>query len=179
MRYLPAMTAIFRTPVPPGRRLSVHNSLMTSITRAGLLACLCTLPACETMTSEGYRQVMDLKVGMTTDQVTAERGQPSRIAPLNGDRELWIYSTSHRESGGGGTVMFTTRRSQDSWTRASDGKDKSTSDSDTTALPLDSYLYDVTCETRFLIGPDKRVQKVTFEGNGCKAEETKPKQVMP
>ena len=145
---------------------------MKPITGLALLAALCALCACDTVSTEGYRQQVDQSIGLTSDQVAAQYGQPARIAPLSDGRELWIYD-QHGQESGGGTVSFRDSDTTDEWTTKSDGKSHSDSSSTTTYLPLTDYSYATDCETRFVFGLDRHVQKVTFEGNGCLA--LKPK----
>ncbi|MBW8880562.1 MAG: hypothetical protein JF615_03790 [Asticcacaulis sp.] len=145
------------------------------------LSAFCVLTACETGPSQkGYQQRMNLSLGQTADQVSADHGQPDRIVPLDDGRELWIYKR-HSTAVFNDSFTFTRSETTDTFTYIDKkGKEQTSTSttSDTDQLPLDSYTYDSDCETRFVFGPDKRVQKVTFDGIGCRAVEMKKDQAQ-
>ncbi len=121
-------------------------------------------------TVEGYRQHMDLVVGHTADQLKLDWGVPDNIAPLSDGSEMWVY---HRE---------TVTHSGNSYDQVPDGSytenytDKKGKKKTRTITTYRSVFVppstNVTrCETRFVVGADQVVKQVTFEGDGCLAEE--------
>ncbi len=140
------------------------------IRKLACLAAFIALSACAT--AEGYQQHMDLLVGMTSDQLQQQWGVPDR-SPLTDGSELWVYHrTTENRSGG----YWTTReRSRTEQYTDKDGNKQ------TRTVKISEPYYEpevVTrayCETRFTVGKDHLVKTVTFEGDGCVAEELKKK----
>jgi hypothetical protein len=126
------------------------------------------LTACAT--AEGYRQHMDLSVGKTTDQLLVEWGSPVAREPMSGGSEMWVFMRDSTSRTGG---YWTTRSRTRVEVTKVDGKEIRRTVTYNEPYYEPEVITEYHCETRFVIGPDKRVQSVTFEGNGCVAEEIK------
>jgi hypothetical protein len=127
------------------------------------------LAGCETM--EGYRQRMDLNIGKTTDQLLVEWGSPIAKEPMSDGAEMWVFE--RHSTGRSGGYWSNRTRSRVEVTKV-DGKEIRRTVTYSEPYYEPEVVTEYHCETRFIIGPDKRVRSVTFEGNGCVAEETKP-----
>lgn len=121
------------------------------------------------VSAEGYRQHMDLLVGLATDSLQVQWGIPDQKTRLDDGTELWVY---HRETENRSGGYWTTQ----SRTRVEEYKDKE-GNIQRRKVTYSSPYYEplvVThsyCETRFIITPDHRVKSVGFEGDGCVARE--------
>lgn len=136
------------------------------------LAAVLLLSGCATV--EGYRQHMDLLVGQSSDQLQIQWGPPSRTSTLSDGRRLWAYNRM-TENHSGGYWTSQTRTRMETY-KDSDGKVRSRTVSYSEPYyepPVTTHSY---CETRFIIGPDDKVQSYSFEGDGCVAEELEKKQ---
>ncbi len=131
------------------------------------LAAALVLSGCATV--EGYRQHMNMLVGLSSDQLQIQWGPPDRTSKLSDGRLLWAYNKMS-ESQSGGYWSSQTRTRTETY-RDSAGKIQSR----TVSYSEPYYEPPVTrrsyCETRFIIGPDDKVQSYSFEGDGCVAEE--------
>jgi hypothetical protein len=133
---------------------------------AALLAGVLALAACAT--AEGYRQRMTQEIGRTTDDVLVRWGPPESRTPMSNERELWVYTKTmideragyYRDEKREVTRTFTDK----------DGKQKSETITETYPVWQPPQTYRSTCTTRFVIGGG-RVEDVTFDGEGCVAEE--------
>lgn len=133
---------------------------------AALLAGVFALAACAT--AEGYRQRMTQEIGRTTDDVLVRWGPPESRTPMSNERELWVYTKTmideragyYRDEKREVTRTFTDK----------DGKQKSETITETYPVWQPPQTYRSTCTTRFVIGGG-RVEDVTFDGEGCVAEE--------
>lgn len=136
----------------------------------GVLAAL-ALSGCET--TEGYRQHRDLDVGKISDQVLVEWGAPVTKETLSDGSELWVYRRLTESKTGG---YWSERQRSRTEVVTVDGKQVKR----TVTFKEPYYEPEVVtrhhCETRFVIGTDHHVRSVSFEGDGCVAEEieTKP-----
>lgn len=130
------------------------------------MAALLALSACAT--AEGYRQRVSLLVGAPTDAILVDWGAPQQRAEMSGGRELWSYTKTtvdEREGYWRDETREVTRTFTDK-----DGKTKTEVISETFPVWQPPQVYRSTCTTRFVIGQG-RVEDVSFDGEGCVAEE--------
>jgi hypothetical protein len=121
-------------------------------------------------TAEGYRQRLDTMVGYHSDQLQIDWGPPDNVSKLSNGDELWIYR------------KVTVHRSGNSYSQVPNGsyqekyKDKKGNWKTRTVTTYDSVwvppeVWDTHCDTRFVIGQDRRVVSSGFEGPDCVARE--------
>jgi hypothetical protein len=133
---------------------------------AGVAACGLALCACAT--EEGYRQHMRLLYGASTDAILVDWGPPQNRAAMSEGRELWSYTKTtvdERE----GYYRDETREVKRTFTDK-DGKKKTETIQETFPVWQPPQTYRSTCTTRFVMAGG-RVENVSFEGEGCVAEE--------
>lgn len=126
------------------------------------------LSACAT--EEGYRQRMGLEVGRTGDDVMMRWGPPHQRAPMSAGREMWSYTKTtvdERE----GYYRDETREVKRTVTDK-DGNKKTETIEETFPVWVPPQVIRSNCTTRFVLGGG-RVEDVTFDGEGCVAEEIK------
>jgi hypothetical protein len=152
----------------------VWRKLGRNLTLGLALGLALVLTGCETM--EGYRQRMDLNIGKTTDQLLIEWGSPVAKEPMSGGSEMWVFMRDSTSRTGG---YWTTRSRTRVEVTKVDGKEIRRTVTYSEPYYEPEVITEYHCETRFVIGPDKRVQSVTFEGNGCVAEEIKQPTPQP
>lgn len=119
-------------------------------------------------TEEGYRQHMAQELGRTTDDLMLRWGPPDARMQMSNGREMWSYSRTtvdQRE----GYYRDETREVKRTFTDK-DGKQKTETIQETFPVWQPPQTFRSTCATRFVIGAG-RVENVTFEGEGCVAEE--------
>lgn len=119
-------------------------------------------------TAEGYRQHMVQEIGRTTDDILLRWGPPSDRTQMSNGREMWSYTKTtvdQRE----GYYRDETREVKRTFTDK-DGKQKTETIQETFPVWQPPQTYRSTCATRFVMGGG-RVEDVTFEGEGCVAEE--------
>jgi len=124
------------------------------------------LSACAT--EEGYRQHMSLELGRSTDDVLVRWGPPQNRTEMSNGRQLWSYTKTtvdEREGYYRDEVREVKRTFTDK-----DGKQKTETISETFPVWQPPQVYRSTCTTRFVMGGG-RVEDVTFDGDGCVAEE--------
>ncbi len=126
------------------------------------------LGACAT--AEGYRQHMDLMTGKSVDQLQIDWGVPDQTTSLTDGSELWVYHRVTENHSGG---YWTTQ----SHSRVETYVDKDGNKQKRTVTFSEPYYEPpvttrTTCETRFVIAANI-VKSVSFEGDGCVAEEIK------
>ena len=124
------------------------------------------LSACAT--EEGYRQHMSLEMGRTGDDVLVRWGPPQNRTQMSNGRELWSYTKTtvdERE----GYYRDETREVKRTFTDK-EGKTKTETITETFPVWEPPQVYRSTCTTRFVMGAG-RVEAVTFDGDGCVAEE--------
>ncbi len=126
-------------------------------------------------TTEGYRQHMDMLVGQSADAVQLQWGVPERSKLDNGS-EMWVYRRDS-ESHSGGYMSEHTRTRKESYTDK-DGKTQTRTITTSTPYYVPETVTRTHCETRFVIGADRRVASIAFEGDGCVAEEVKKDPAM-
>ena len=135
---------------------------------AALGASAMALSACAT--EEGYRQRMGLELGRTGDDVMMRWGPPHERTPMSNGREMWSYTKTtvdERE----GYYRDETREVKRTFTDK-DGKKKTETIEETFPVWVPPQVVRSTCATRFVFGGG-RVEDVTFDGEGCVAEEIK------
>ena len=111
---------------------------------------------------------MTQEIGRTTDDVLVRWGPPESRTPMSNERELWVYTKTmideragyYRDEKREVTRTFTDK----------DGKQKSETITETYPVWQPPQTYRSTCTTRFVIGGG-HVEDVTFDGEGCVAEE--------
>lgn len=124
------------------------------------------LSACAT--EEGYRQHMSLELGRTSDDLLVRWGPPQNRTQMSNGRELWSYTKTtvdERE----GYYRDETREVKRTFTDK-DGKTKTETITETFPVWEPPQVYRSTCTMRFVMGAG-RVEDVTFDGDGCLAEE--------
>ena len=124
------------------------------------------LSACAT--EEGYRQHMSLELGRTSDDLLVRWGPPQNRTQMSNGRELWSYTKTtvdERE----GYYRDETREVKRTFTDK-EGKIKTETITETFPVWEPPQVYRSTCTTRFVMGAS-RVEDVTFDGDGCIAEE--------
>ncbi len=126
------------------------------------------LSACAT--EEGYRQRMGLEIGRTSDDVMMRWGPPHERAPMSGGREMWSYTKTTVDERAG-YYRDETREVKRTFTDK-DGKKKTETIEETFPVWVPPQVIRSTCATRFVLGGG-RVEDVTFDGEGCVAEEIK------
>ncbi len=126
------------------------------------------LSACAT--EEGYRQRMGLEIGRTSDDVMMRWGPPHERAQMSAGREMWSYTKTTVDERAG-YYRDETREVKRTFTDK-DGKKKTETIEETFPVWVPPQVIRSTCATRFVLGGG-RVEDVTFEGEGCVAEEIK------
>lgn len=133
---------------------------------AALAGAVVSLGACAS--EEGYRQRMALELGRTTDQLLLRWGPPEARMPMSNGREMWSYTRTTVDERGGyyrDETRQVTRKFTDK-----DGKQKTETIQESYPVWQPPQVLRSTCSTRFVIG-EGRVEDVSFEGEGCVAEE--------
>lgn len=124
------------------------------------------LGACAT--EEGYRQHMSLEMGRSTDDVLVRWGAPQNRTTMSNGREMWSYTKTTVDEQAG-YYRDESREVKRTFTDK-DGKTKTETITETFPVWEPPRVYRSTCSTRFVMGGG-RVEDVTFEGDGCVAEE--------
>ena len=135
---------------------------------AALGASVMALSACAT--EEGYRQRMGMEIGRTTDDVMMRWGPPHNRSSMSNGREMWSY-TKETVDEQAGYYRDETRQVKRTFTDK-DGKQKTETIEETFPVWQPPRVYRTMCSTRFVMGGG-RVEDVTFDGDGCVAEEMK------
>ena len=133
---------------------------------ATLAASVMALSGCAT--EEGYRQHMSLELGRSTDDVLVRWGAPQNRTPMSNGREMWSYTKTTVDEQAG-YYRDESREVKRTFTDK-DGKTKTETITETFPVWEPPRVYRSTCSTRFVMGGG-RVEDVTFEGDGCVAEE--------
>ncbi len=139
---------------------------MHRLFRLSVFVACAALAGCAT--TEGYQQHMDLLRGSTGDAIQQQWGVPDQTSRLSDGSDLWVYHrTTEMKSGG----YETTRTA----TRVEEYTDKDGKKQKRTVTYSEPYYEPVQvtrthCETRFTLSRNV-VTAVTFEGDGCVAEE--------
>lgn len=131
-----------------------------------LAASAMALSACAT--EEGYRQHMNMLYGESSDAILVNWGPPQSRTSMSEGRELWSYTKTtvdQREGYYRDEVREVKRTITDK-----DGKQKTETISETFPVWQPPQTYRSSCTTRFVMGGG-RVENVSFDGEGCVAEE--------
>jgi hypothetical protein len=131
-----------------------------------LAASALALSACAT--EEGYRQHMDMLMGVSSDEIMFKWGPPQSSAPMSNGRDLWSYTKTtvdEREGYWRDEVREVKRTFRDK-----DGNEKTEIITETFPVWEPPQVYRSTCTTRFVMAGG-RVENVSFDGSGCVAEE--------
>ena len=126
------------------------------------------LSACAT--EEGYRQHMSMEMGRASDDIMMRWGPPQNRSSMSNGRDMLCYlkTTVDDEEG---YYRDETRQVKRTFTDK-DGKQKTETIEETFPVWQPPRVYRSTCSTRFVMGGG-RVEDVTFDGDGCVAEELK------
>ncbi len=135
---------------------------------AVLGACVMAISACAT--EEGYRQHMSMEMGRASDDIMMRWGPPQNRSSMSNGREMWSYTKTTVDEQDG-YYRDETRQVKRTFTDK-DGKQKTETIEETFPVWQPPRVYRSTCSTRFVMGGG-RVEDVTFEGDGCVAEELK------
>lgn len=137
------------------------------IRRIALLAAsVLALSACAT--EEGYRQHMDMLLGVPADEILFKWGPPQSSAPMSNGRDLWSYTKTNVEERAG--YWRDEVREVKRIFRDKDGNEKTEIITETFPVWEPPQVYRSTCTTRFVMAGD-RVENVSFDGSGCIAAE--------
>jgi len=131
-----------------------------------LAASALALTAC--VSEEGYRQHMGLLVGSSSDDILFKWGPPQSSAPMSNGAELWSYTKTTVDERAG-YWRDETREVKRTF-RDKEGNEKTEIITETYPVWEPPQVYRSTCTTRFVIGRGQ-VQDVSFNGEGCVAEE--------
>jgi hypothetical protein len=134
--------------------------LLAAITLAAALS------AC--VSAEGYRQHMNLMVGASTDAVLVDWGPPQSRTPMSEGRELWSYGKTAVDDRAG-YWRDDTREVKRTY-KDKDGVEKTETITETFPVWEPPQTFRSQCTTRFVMA-SSRVQDVSFDGEGCVAEE--------
>ena len=126
------------------------------------------LSACST--EEGYRQHMSMEMGRASDDIMMRWGPPQNRSSMSNGREMWSYTKTTVDEQEG-YYRDETRQVKRTFTDK-DGKQKTETIEETFPVWQPPRVYRSTCSTRFVMGGG-RVEDVTFDGDGCVAEELK------
>ena len=135
---------------------------------AVLGACVMAVSACAT--EEGYRQHMSMEMGRASDDIMMRWGPPQNRASMSNGREMWSYTKTTVDEQEG-YYRDETRQVKRTFTDK-DGKQKTETIEETFPVWQPPRVNRTMCTTRFILGGG-RVEDVTFEGEGCVAEEMK------
>ena len=139
-----------------------------AVLAASLAAPLAILSGC--VSEEGYRQHMSMEMGRASDDIMMRWGPPQNRSSMSNGREMWSYTKTTVDEQEG-YYRDETRQVKRTFTDK-DGKQKTETIEETFPVWQPPRVYRSTCSTRFVMGGG-RVEDVTFEGDGCVAEELK------
>jgi hypothetical protein len=120
------------------------------------------------VSAEGYRQHMNLLVGASSDAVLVDWGPPQSRTQMSDGRELWSYARTTVDDRAG-YWRDETREVKRTYTDK-DGVERTETITETFPVWEPPQTFRSHCTTRFVIAAN-RVQDVTFDGEGCVAEE--------
>lgn len=130
------------------------------------LAASAMLSACAT--EEGYRQHMNLLYGQSADAILVNWGPPQDRTSMSEGRELWSYTKTTVDQREG--FYRDEQRQVKRTVTDKDGKQRVETITETFPVWQPPQTYRSTCTTRFVMG-GSRVESVSFDGEGCVAEE--------
>jgi len=131
-----------------------------------IAAAALALSACAT--AEGYRQHMSLLMGAPSDAVLVDWGPPQSRTQMANGGELWSYTRATVDEQAGywrDQTREVKRKVTDK-----DGKEREEIITETFPVWQPPQTYRSTCTTRFVMSAG-RVADVSFDGDGCIAEE--------
>ena len=131
-----------------------------------IAAAALALSACAT--AEGYRQHMSLLMGAPSDAVLVDWGPPQSRTQMANGGELWSYTRTTVDEQAGywrDQTREVKRKVTDK-----DGKEREEIITETFPVWQPPQTYRSTCTTRFVMSAG-RVADVSFDGDGCVAEE--------
>ncbi len=138
------------------------------IAMAAFLSAVLSLGACAT--EEGYRQHMGLLQGASADAVLVDWGPPQSRTQMSNGRELWSYTKTTVDERAGywrDEQRQVTRKITDK-----DGKEKTETITENFPVWEPAQTFRSVCTTRFVMGSGQ-VEDISFNGDGCVAEELK------
>jgi hypothetical protein len=136
-----------------------RNALIAMASALALVACV---------TQEGYRQHMSLLQGAPSDSILLDWGPPQSRTPMSDGRELWAYSKTTVDEQAG-YWRDETREVKRTY-RDRDGVERTETITETFPVWQPPQVYRSSCSTRFVMAQG-RVETVSFDGDGCLAEE--------
>jgi hypothetical protein len=136
--------------------------------RIPMLAAAAALALSACVTEEGYRQHMSLLQGAATDAILVDWGPPQSRTPMSNGRELWSYTKTTVDERDG-YWRDETREVKRTYTDR-DGIERTETITETFPVWEPPQTFRSHCTTRFVIAAS-RVQDVSFDGEGCVAEE--------
>ena len=138
------------------------------IIRMALAAAAATLALSACVSEEGYRQRMSLLQGAPSDRLLIDWGPPQSRTPMSDGRELWSYDRT-TVSEQDGYWRDETREVKRTY-RDKDGVERTETITETFPVWQPPQTSRASCSTRFVIAAG-RIQDVSFNGEGCVAEE--------
>lgn len=136
--------------------------------RLALAAAAAALALSACATAEGYRQHMSLLQGASSDAILVDWGPPQSRTPMSNGAELWSYTKTtvdEREGYWRDETREVKRKVTDK-----DGKERVETISETFPVWQPPQTLRSICTTRFVMAAS-RVSDVSFDGDGCIAEE--------
>jgi len=125
------------------------------------------LSACAT--SEGYRQQMSQFIGMESDMLMIEFGAPDRVDALSSGGEVWSYDREQERVVNGGYRTLPREHRVTYVDRDGVRRERIERYEDTVYEP--GYRWWSTCDTRFVINSEGRIEDFRFTGDACVARE--------
>ena len=120
------------------------------------------------VSAEGYRQHMGLLRGASSDAILVDWGPPQSRTPMSDGRELWSYTKTISDDRAG--YWRDDTREVKRVYRDRDGVERSETITETFPVWVPPQTFRSQCTTRFVMA-DARVETVSFDGDGCVAEE--------
>ena len=143
--------------------MSIGTYIRTSFLAAAAMA---LVSGCAT--EEGYRQHMSLLQGASADAVLVDWGPPQSRTPMSNGRELWSYTKTTVEERAGYWRDQTRQVMRKITDR--DGKEKTETITENFPVWEPAQTLRSVCTTRFVMASGQ-VEDVSFNGDGCVAEE--------
>jgi hypothetical protein len=136
--------------------------------RLALAIAAATLALSACATAEGYRQHMSLLYGAAADAVLVDWGPPQSRTPMSNGAELWSYTKTSVDERAG--YWRNETREVKRTVTDKDGKERVETISETFPVWEPPQVFRSTCATRFVMTAG-RVTDISFDGDGCIAEE--------
>lgn len=132
------------------------------------VALICAVGLAGCATTEGYRQHMDLLKGSSGDAIQQQWGVPDQTSTLSDGSVLWVYHRTNEIRSGGYETTRTATRTEEYTDKDGKKRKRTVTYSEPYYEPV--QVTRTYCETRFTVSHNV-VTAVTFEGDGCVAEE--------